>query len=260
MNYIFASDPHGTGPEWISKIEKMLSISPNSKIVFGGDYIDGRPYSKDTLLFVKKQVDENGAIALMGNHEELMLKTLSNFHNEYSTFEEQLWIHNGGMSTLDSFVNEDSLSVFEKLNRIKDLYPEIIEWVSNLPYFYETDEIFFTHAGVDWSLKDPLHQTNNEDRLWIRDDYIYQNNKNVFAHNSTNKVIVTGHTPTVFINGVYEGFENYFENDNTCPVTIIKYPNEKSRVFTDGGCHGKSDFNKGNVVLFDKSGEVIGSL
>lgn len=188
MKYIFASDPHGTGTKWIEKVNMMRKLVPTAKIVFGGDYIDGRECSLETLSFVKQLVEKDEAIALMGNHEDLMLKALKNFNSDYSTFEEQLWIHNGGLSTLDSIVGKNG-SIYEKMNRMVKYKNDLINWIEKLPLFYTNDEIFFVHAGVDLNLKDPFCETQSYDMMWIREDYIYKPNSTFFAHNYTDKTI-----------------------------------------------------------------------
>lgn len=71
MLMIFASDPHGTGQPWINLIEQAKQKYPDAQIVFGGDYIDGRSFSKETLEYVMCSVKHDHAIALLGNHEQV---------------------------------------------------------------------------------------------------------------------------------------------------------------------------------------------
>ena len=41
----------------------------NRKVLFVGDYIDRGPKIRETLAIIKSMVDNESAIALMGNHE-----------------------------------------------------------------------------------------------------------------------------------------------------------------------------------------------
>ena len=93
-------------------------------------------------------------------------------------------------------------------------------------------------------------------------------------HNVTNHTIVTGHTPTMFINGDYDRTypdgqpviptTNIYDisdgqEDPTkrpCPVVKVQYPNESPRYFTDDGCHGAPKHH-GNVCVFTNTGELV---
>lgn len=256
MNYIFASDPHGTGQPWIDKVEMMKSKYPDAQVVFGGDYIDGRAYSKETLEYVKSQVEDNNAVALRGNHENLMLNAL--FYGEFG-----LWKMNGAKSTIKSLLGRGYSDNKTSLE-IKKKHSKLIEWMKNLPVMYETENILFVHAGFDMSLEDPVEDTSDEDKTWVRDEYMY-GMQDYFAHNCTEKAIVTGHTPTVFVHGRYENDEYdpiekrefYSDDDYECPIVTVQYPGEPPRHFTDGGCHGDLDYNTGNVVCLDSNGDLI---
>lgn len=68
--YIFSSDIHGTGTKWISLIERAKNKYPETQVVYGGDYIDGRKESKETLDYI---MNDKNAIVLRGNHEQMML-------------------------------------------------------------------------------------------------------------------------------------------------------------------------------------------
>ena len=63
MEYIFASDPYGTGQPWIGLVKAAEEKYPTVKVIFGGDYIDRRKFSQETIAFV---------VVLVGNHESMM--------------------------------------------------------------------------------------------------------------------------------------------------------------------------------------------
>lgn len=256
MKYIFASDPHGTGQPWIDKVEMMKSKYPDAKVVFGGDYIDGRAFSKETLMYIKDQVESHGAIALKGNHEQLMLDAL--FSDGFP-----LWKMNGARSTIKSLLGR-GYSDKKTMLEIKRNYSDLVSWLCNLPTLYETENILFVHAGFNMSLDDPIEDTPLYEQVWVRDEYLYAD-YGYFAHNYTGKAIVTGHTPTLFIHGKYyndefdeiEEKETSNDDDYECPVVTIQYDGEPPRHFTDGGCHGSLEYNTGNVVCLDNNGDII---
>lgn len=261
--FIFASDPHGLGPKWTNKVNKMKTKYPTATIVFGGDYIDGSPYSKETVQFVMEKVNNNEAIALMGNHESLFLNALNAIDN-YS-YELQLWLMNGGLSTLLSFVPEvenmnDSL---EAIRILKDKFHKEIDFIRNLPTMITVDNLLFVHAGLDLDKEDPILETTEEDKLWIRKPYIYDDTLINFHKNPLKYAIITGHTPTTFIKH-YEPLDEYKNYEyqeflginSSNPIKRIQFYNEMPRYFTDGGCHG-NNFNTGNILCIDGNGNFV---
>ncbi|ETA73760.1 metallophosphoesterase [Ligilactobacillus equi] len=281
--YIFASDPHATGQPWIDLVEKARTKYPLAKVVFGGDYIDGRAFAKETLDYVFSVPD---AVVLRGNHEQMLIDSVKRG-------EKGLWLANGGETTLISLFGED-ISFKLTANKFRDSYEAsksglpsptfgdimyefwtkseekltssgYIEKLNTLPLKYETNNIIFIHAGVRLDGQ----ETDQEFALWSREDYWYidrQEHDYVFAHNTTGKTIVTGHTPTCMLSGVYEqpfpkaNPEGVILGDTAtyqCPVKIVKYDGEPARIFTDGGCHARLDGHHGNVVVLDDNGALI---
>lgn len=254
--YIFASDPHGTGEKWIEKVQMARIQYNNSKVIFGGDYIDGRKYSKQTVFFIKA-LQAFGAIALRGNHEQLMLNAINSIYNDPYGEDTSLWAMNGYKSTIRSFLNRN-WAFPKNIKFFAREETDFINWANNLPLSYETENLFFVHAGVDWEKHSPIKNTSDYDKLWIRDSYIYSHD-NIFAHNTTSKNIVTGHTPTCLITGDLDTGQ-HIELPESCPVLKIQYKNEPARIFTDGGCHSSLEDNNGNVIVLDTKGNLVDSL
>ncbi|KRM81269.1 hypothetical protein FC35_GL000272 [Limosilactobacillus coleohominis DSM 14060] len=250
--YIWASDPHGTGQLWINLVEKAKQKYPHARLVFGGDYIDGGKYSRETLNYVMDQVDGNNAVALKGNHEDLLEKFV-----DYGI---QTWLINGAQSTIRSLYHR-TFSVEKERKLLKS--SRYYTWFKQLPLQFETSNIMFVHAGV----KPDGSFTDYDYKLWAREEYWWRNktaNDKTFAHNLTGLTIVTGHTPICFIHGLFdpqpsdmppqieEDMKNY-----ECPVIRVQYDNEPARYFTDNGCHGGMDGHNGNVCVFDNAGNLI---
>ncbi|HDX9578248.1 TPA: metallophosphoesterase [Bacillus pseudomycoides] len=80
-------------------------------IILLGDYVDRGPYAKEVIERVM-HLKEAGALALKGNHEDMMIKALT-------TEEEKFWNHwvkrNGGDQTLHSYgFSESDIAVNEE--------------------------------------------------------------------------------------------------------------------------------------------------
>lgn len=119
MAYIYAmSDMHGDMEAFAHSMEVVDLNDPESKLVFCGDYM--LPPDGDFTLIreIMRLQDEypGQVIALMGNHEDL-------------------------------FVEEYRFTDYEE--------DPAFQWMKKLPYYYETEDQIFVHAGVDeeaWDL------------------------------------------------------------------------------------------------------------
>ena len=72
----FIGDIHGHADELKALLKKLgytlkngAYKHPERKVLFIGDYIDRGPKIKETLQIVRAMVENDNAIALMGNHE-----------------------------------------------------------------------------------------------------------------------------------------------------------------------------------------------
>lgn len=197
------SDIHGKLDMLNALLEKAAYNPKKDRLYLLGDYIDRGPNSKATLDRVMKLVAE-GAIALKGNHEDMMCKSLidgieRNWRN---------WTgRNGGDKTLESYgFNRESFLFREDEPFVK---PELhskelarhLKFIQNLPYYIEEDNIIFIHAGVKPGVE--LADTDPYELLWIREE---------FHHNYSGvKTVIFGHTPTKGLhadktdNSIYHG-------------------------------------------------------
>jgi serine/threonine protein phosphatase 1 len=179
MGKIFAiGDIHGC----ISKLDKMMSQlnidAGNDTLIFIGDYIDRGSDPKgvvDSILDIRKRI--KNVVCLLGNHEQMFL----NYYLEHK--DEDLFMHNGGMSTMISYGHNPSGS--GKLT----IPNEHMEFFITLLLSYETDDYIFVHAGLRPGI--PIQRQNFEDLLWIRYDFI--NSPYDFK-----KIVIFGHTPLSF--------------------------------------------------------------
>jgi hypothetical protein len=166
----FIGDIHGHADELEALLQKLgysksagVYKHPERKALFIGDYIDRGPKIRQTLEIVKAMVENENAIALMGNHEYNAIC----FH-----FPETEGGHLRKHLIKNIIQHYETLEQFQ--NRQSE-YEGYIDWFKTLPLYYETDTFRAVHACWDDSNIQFLRQTLVNDRL--TDELIYQSVK-----------------------------------------------------------------------------------
>ena len=122
------------------------------QIITLGDYIDRGTDSNKVIEYLM-EVQNVNFISLKGNHEAMMVECLAKPHLL------DWWFSNGGWKTFESYGG----TYIQDLNVIPK---EHIQWMNNLPLYYETEKHVFVHAGVptdDLELKDQ----DPEELMWM---------------------------------------------------------------------------------------------
>ncbi|EPD52040.1 hypothetical protein HMPREF1210_01393 [Paenisporosarcina sp. HGH0030] len=206
------SDIHGD----IEKFERLLELVQYDKdrdqLLLLGDFVDRGSHSKAVLDKVI-QLKCEGAIALIGNHEKMMIDT---FHGDLMNLKR--WYYNGGIKTLQNYyydIEKDDAEYWfttdempEPIQMNDDIRTHI-EILKEFPYYYETETHIFVHAGVD--PETPIKSSEPHTLVWIREEF-HKGYKGV-------KTVVFGHTPTKYL---HESSEVYFGDNNIIGI--------------DGGC------------------------
>lgn len=177
-------DVHGE----IRQLEKLLEKwdAKKQQLIFIGDLGDRGENPKECFLLVQQLVEQQKAICLRGNHEEMLLLFLRQpdlYAANYAM--------NGGYKTLETLLGKEAItsSSPQELSRlVRSQYRSLVAFVESTPLYWETDEYIFVHAGVNLHLPD-WHDTDPEDFIWIREPFHR-------GKNQTGKTIVFGHTPT----------------------------------------------------------------
>lgn len=175
----------------------------NQTLLFIGDLADRGPESRACINLVRRLVKEEAAICLRGNHEQLLLDFLRKPDDYFGNY-----LTNGGTSTISSLfpeLNQNQTSPHEIAKLIKENYPEMIEFIQNLPLYFEWGNFIFVHAGVQLAMDD-WKKTETKEFYWIREPF-HQ------AKNRTGKTIVFGHTPTPYLHAENNNF-NIWISDN----------------------------------------------
>ncbi|MCK5629794.1 MAG: metallophosphoesterase [Nanoarchaeota archaeon] len=159
MNII--SDIAGQYDALLSLIDKM----PKDEILFLGDLIDRGPKSKEVVQYAI----DNNIKTLLGNHEHMMI----DYFEDNLIYSKHIWVINGGDKTLESYGSDSSL--------IK----EHVEWLKKCILYYETDNVFISHAAWIGSLEQALNISNlSNSIIWSREEPIKRKKFQIMGHNS----------------------------------------------------------------------------
>lgn len=176
QNIYVLSDIHGQSRAFFEMLEK-IRFSSEDQLYIIGDVVDRGPDGIQLLEYIREQPNME---LLLGNHEDMMLKTMDEEESWYDT-----WLFNGGGVTLAA------LMALPKVQQ-----EQCIEFVRNLPLYrmisVEGKQYLLVHAGIDASVGDTKEQLSSMDRdtlLWIRKEFFN-------AGLSCPYTIIFGHTPT----------------------------------------------------------------
>lgn len=239
-----------------ARLDAVQARYPGAITVYIGDYVDGHKAGFAVLAEIRRRwlADAEHTVVLRGNHEQMMLDYLHNPADDN-------WLNNGGAATLREAVRQrfghaGSTNTNRKL--VRSAYSGLLALVRELPLDYRRDHLWFVHAGLDLTAPE---QTDAEFKLWAREEYWYGGAvAPVFASNPLAATIVSGHTPTGYIEGRYRANLKPPKVMTLThhPVFVLRYPDEYPRVFIDGGNHGGDDRKLGNVVVLDsESGALV---
>ncbi len=233
-------DIHGCAEELQLLLEK-LPLTPTSRIVFVGDYIDRGENSKEVIATILNLRNYYKVTTLMGNHEAMFL----DFLDDPGSMEGGAFIYNGGSATLASYANQSGKYV------IPD---EHLEFFKTLPYFWQTESFFFVHAGVpDVPLARIVPSRHKEDLLWIRDPFFKSGFKwekvIVHGHTPVPKVEVTSKRVNVDTGCVYENMLTAFELFSREAFTVKKIKKSRHTFLRDHGSQRQAVRFEGKVPV-----------
>jgi len=188
------ADIHGCNRTFQQLLFNKLKLENNDTLILLGDYIDRGADSKgviDTILNLQR--DGYNVIPILGNHEDMLLKAI--FSNSTED-----WIDNGGDQTLQSY----------QVDIASDITYEHIEFMLKLPNLHVTNTHVFVHAGLDFSLDNPLKATEQEFMLWDRTTLYVKPDK------IGGRKVISGHT-IMYIDEIIDSLESDFiQLDNGC--------------------------------------------
>lgn len=184
-------DVHGCGRLLTAMMRAFQTVtasalppSNNRQVVILGDFIDRGPSSLSVLQALYASRQQAGITVLMGNHEACLLDCLDG-----KASAQDAWLEFGGDAFLGSLGIPapgpwEAEQVFrERLTAA--IGPKLIEWLRDLPHYYQLGDYFFCHAGVRPGVR--LVDQAIQDLLWIRRPFLD-------SRRDHGKVIVHGHS------------------------------------------------------------------
>lgn len=191
FTYYAIGDVHGE----IGKLERLLGFIRDDadyaratpRIVFLGDLIDRGPDSRAVIERAIHLCEGGEAIAIKGNHEELMLHAYGNRESVGIYW----WAENGGDETIASYKRE---------NGDHDDWRDAIDkthltWMRGLPVMVRDEPrgLVFVHGGID---PKTFPQCSDEIRMWTRSHKFFRSNDWPEREETRDILVVHGHTPT----------------------------------------------------------------
>jgi len=163
---------------------ELIRPSRYDEIYFLGDYVDRGPNSKGVIDFIRSlQRDEYNVTALKGNHEDFMVelydaekRSKNTWWHNFGNKKHKSWLEIGGKPTLSSF----------DVPHIRDVPPDYIEWMRNLPHYVELERFVLVHAGLNFKNENPYE--DQQSMLWLRE---YE----IIPEKIGGRLIVHGHVP-----------------------------------------------------------------
>lgn len=191
LTYYAIGDVHGE----IEKLDSLLRFIREDaarragahKVVFLGDLIDRGPDSRGVVERVKAMCERGEALALKGNHEELMLHAFE----KTESIGVYWWAENGGDETILSYA---------RANGFKDDFRDAIDvehiaWIRGLPVMIRDEErgLVFVHGGID---PKTFPDCSDELRMWTRSRAFFRSELWPEREETKNIIVIHGHTPT----------------------------------------------------------------
>jgi serine/threonine protein phosphatase 1 len=172
MRTIVIGDIHGCYNELVNLMQDLVDSDKydlkTDRLIFLGDYIDRGDDSQKVIQYIRNlQKDNDNVIALKGNHEMMCV--------DFCRKTDDNWLFNGYTNTMESYKTD------------RKQFLNDVEWMEQLPLYYEDEHFIYVHAGVD--ANKPLAKHSSYELLWVRESFIYSVDK-------FEKTVIFGHTPS----------------------------------------------------------------
>ena len=208
------SDVHGFYTELKDSLEEAGYDEKNDNhlLIVCGDIFDRGRENVEVYKYLKKISDDGKAMVLKGNHDQMFINYLDG--TSITPFN---YIYNGTDETLADFLHETA--PFESWNiltnneatwktfadwlgiAIKEInkeYPELLQWLKERPYYYETENYIFTHGAIGGeSINWRKPNIPWKELVWDNGSFFGKHITNI------NKTVVIGHFGTSHLRKLY---------------------------------------------------------
>ena len=130
MRTLVIGDIHG-GLRALHQILERAKVSPNDKLIFLGDYVDGWSQSPEVIYSLIAMKETHTIVCIRGNHDDLLLEWLKN-----GTDNPQ-WFDHGGEATVTAYQNRDAETLAAHIAFIESL----------VDFHLDEQNRLFIHAG-----------------------------------------------------------------------------------------------------------------
>lgn len=179
MRTLVVGDIHGKLDLFNQLLAEMNYQAPQDFLILIGDLVDRGENSKGVVeraMQLKSAAPET-VVVLKGNHEVMMLNSVSRPHSEAS----ESWLKTGGLECLKSYTNAEG---------DVNIPSDHIDFLASLPHWYEDDNAIYVHASLpkmtDGSFLHPSFSPDSAELMWGR-------NRKFFSEYD-GKLVVFGHT------------------------------------------------------------------
>lgn len=192
VTYYAIGDVHGE----IDKLDRLLDYIREDarrsgapyRIMFLGDLVDRGPDSRGVVARAMALTAAGEALAIKGNHEELMLHAF----DKRESVGIYWWAENGGDETILSYA---------RANGFHDDFRDAIDtdhiaWMRGLPVMIRDEPrgLVFVHGGID---PQKFPNCTDEVRMWTRSHKFFDPGRWPDRPELEGILVVHGHTPTV---------------------------------------------------------------
>ena len=211
------ADVHGCYDEMIKALNEAGFDENNDThlLITLGDMFDRGTKSVAIFEYLYPLWEKGKAICIRGNHDDFFIRYL-----EGSTISPFNYLRNGTDETfadflgrtapfeswcvIDKDIKEPCVSDFARwlkgaVSEINENYPELLSWLKQMPYYYETRNYIFTHASIDTDAEDwHMPKTPWEDLAFDDGSFFGKEILN------TDKNVIIGHFGTHHLRKMYD--------------------------------------------------------
>ena len=160
-------DVHGYADTLVALLDS-LNLDSRDRVVLLGDLVDRGPKSCEVIRIAR---EDPRFCCVLGNHEEMMLKSFDVDNIRNLTAQQAGWFYIGGRATNQSYIDEftNSNGVLEDFD-LRMRVGKDLAWLDALPHHIVLDDFRLVHAGYSpWDGDLDLQSTDT--LMWIRGEF-----------------------------------------------------------------------------------------